>query len=120
MGELRPGAHAQLPVDAAEVRLDRLRAQEERRARLLVCRAARDDESDLKLLGGQLLGRVRVAPPRRLAAGCELRSCALAPGGCAQTLEGLQGLTQRLSCLSAPLGAAETLAEAELGARALE
>src|SRR3712207_8353663 len=45
--------YAQLAVDAPEVRLDRLRAQEERGAGLAVRRAAGDDERDLELLRGR-------------------------------------------------------------------
>ncbi len=87
MSKLRPGAHVQLPIDAAEVRFDRLRTEEEGGARLLVSCAAGDNERNLKLLWGELLGGVGVAPPSCLSCGCELRSRALAPRCRAQTLE---------------------------------
>src|SRR3990170_729463 len=118
--ELRTRADAELAVDAAEVRLDRLRAEEERCPRLAVRRAACDDECDLELLRRQLLCCGGRPPSRLLSGGGEFGVDALLPGRRVEPLEGLERGMEALACLDPPARAAEPLREAELGAGALE
>src|SRR3990170_18645 len=95
--ELCARADAELAVDATEVRLDRLRAEEERCARLAVRRPARDDEGDLELLRGQLLRCGGRPPSRLLSGGGELGVDALLPG---RSVEALEGLERRMEALA--------------------
>ena len=62
----------QLPVDAAQVELDRLVREEERGAHLAVRHPARHVERDLELLRRQLLLLPRLAAAKRLAARAQL------------------------------------------------
>ena len=71
VGELGPRPHAELAVDVAEVELDRLRREEQRRGRLAVRRAARDEHGDLQLARRQLAG-LRAARAAALAGGRQL------------------------------------------------
>src|SRR5919198_2931498 len=58
--QLRPRPHVELAEDPPQVRLDRLRAQEERRGDLAVRHPLRHKQRDLQLLRGEL-ARERVA-----------------------------------------------------------
>src|SRR5262245_25752720 len=118
--ELGPRAHVQLSVDAAQVALDRLRAEEERRARLFVRRAVRDDQGDLELLRSQLFGGVRVPRTRCFARRSQLAARPFGPRRRAELLKSVERLPERLPCVRAFPSAAEPLAEAQLRPRKLE
>ena len=76
--ELAARADAELAVDARQVRLDRLRAEEQVGGRLLVRRAARDAARDLQLLRRQSLA-VALRAARARAGRCRRARGALAP-----------------------------------------
>ena len=65
--QLAAGAHVELAEDAAQVEVDRLRAEEERGADLLVRLALGDVQRDLQLLRRQLVALARLAPAEPLA-----------------------------------------------------
>ena len=110
----------ELAVDACQVELDRLRAEEERRGNVAVRPSLGDLKRDLKLLRGQLLGRRGIASGDRLAARSQLAACLLRPGGRAEPVEELNRAAQMLTRLDAALRASEPLAVEELRPRALE
>src|SRR6266487_2348063 len=75
--EFRARMDLKLAIDARQVELHRLRAEEEAGADVAVREALGDDESDLQLLRRQLLGVARVAPPNVLAGGTQFHACPL-------------------------------------------
>jgi hypothetical protein len=108
----------ELAVDARQVELDRLRAEEERRGDVAVRSALSDLKRDLKLLRGELLGCRGIAPGDRLPARSELAACLLRPGRRAEPVEELNRAAQMLSRVDAVLRASEPLAVEELRPRA--
>jgi hypothetical protein len=66
--EFGAGVDVELAVDACQVELDRLRAEEERGGNVAVRPSLGDLKHDLKLLRGQLLGRGGIASGDRLSA----------------------------------------------------
>src|SRR4051794_9750436 len=90
-GQLGAGAQTELAIDAAEMRLDRLRTHG---SRLVVRGAIRNDEGDLQLLGCELVSRRRLARAGALAAGSELRPSPLRPRLGSQVLERRHRLAQ--------------------------
>ena len=66
--QLASGGDPQLRVDAAQVRIDRTRAQEDLARGFLAGGPGRDETGDLQFLGGEQLGagRAPVSPSRRL------------------------------------------------------
>src|SRR2546430_12528439 len=60
--ELRAGVNVELAVDVRQVKLDRLRAEEERRCDVAIGLAVRDEARDLQLLLRHLLLRGRLTP----------------------------------------------------------
>jgi hypothetical protein len=83
------GVDVELAVDACQVELDRLRAEEERRGNVAVRPSFGDLKRDLKLLRGQLLGCRGIASGDRLSARSQLAACLLRPGGRAEPVEEL-------------------------------
>ena len=65
-GQLGPGAHAELPVDGGDVRLDGPHADEQRRRGVPVGRAGRDQAGDPPLGRGQLAAGPFRGHPRQL------------------------------------------------------
>src|SRR6266567_6825881 len=107
-------------VDACQVELDRLRAEEERGGNVAVRPSLSDLKRDLKLLRGQLLGRRGIASGDRLAARSKLAACLLRPGGRAEPVEELNRTAQMLARVDAALRASEPLPVEELRPRAIE
>src|SRR6476646_6325707 len=99
------GVDVELAVDACQVELDRLRAEEERRGNVAVRLSFSDLKCDLKLLRGQLLGRRGITPGDRLSARPELAACLLRPGSRAEPVEEFNRAAQVLACLDASLRA---------------
>jgi hypothetical protein len=87
----------QLAIDAAEVELDRLVAEEERGADLLVGLSLGHLQRDLKLLRRQLLGLEGLPAGERLAARPQLATRALGPRPRADSLEVLKRPPQLLA-----------------------
>ena len=81
----------------AQVVLDRLRTQEQRRRRLTGRLPAREQQRDLQLLRGQFVDRARVAPAQRLAARGQLGARLLGPRLGIEALERLDRGTQLLA-----------------------
>ena len=81
------GGDAELGVDAAKVRVDGSRAEEEPGCGFLASGACSDDAGDLVLWGVELLCAPWVAALRRLAAGPQLSPGAFGPRVCAEPLE---------------------------------
>ena len=119
-GELRTRVHSQLPVDAGQVRLDGLDAEEQLRRDVLVRAAGGDEAGDLALLRGQFLGHRRRAPAQALAGRAQLAFSRLRPGRGAQSPEAPRGGAQLLPCLDPQAVAAQALAEAQPRAGRLE
>ena len=80
----------------------------------------RDKPGDLKLLGGELVQRARVAPTRRLAARAQLHPPPLRSRSCPEALEFVESGSQVLARVDSTARAAEQLAERELGTTTLE
>src|SRR5438477_12066500 len=109
----------ELLVDVAQVVLDRLRAEEQRRRRLS-CRLARgQQERDLQLLWGQLVERGRVAPSERLAGCRQLGAGAACPWSGAKTFERLERVSKLRPSQNSVPRAAQTLAVGQVGACSL-
>ena len=87
MGEFLAGVDVELLVDVAEVVIDRLGTQEQRRRRLSDGYATGELERDPQFLGCWLVNRGWVAPSQRLAGGGELDPRALGPRSRTQLLE---------------------------------
>src|SRR5215207_7519226 len=113
------GARAQveLAVDAAQVEVDRLGAEEQGRADLPVGLALGGLERDLQLLRRQLLAVARLAAPEPLAGGAKLGRRALCPRPRAEPIEFVVRGAQLAACVDPAAGATQPLAEAQLGAR---
>src|SRR4051794_23938507 len=92
--ELAARRAAELAVDAAQVVLDRLRAEVELRRGLSGRQARGELEGDLQLARRQLVERARIALARRLSRCRELEARALGPGLGAQPAECRVGVAQ--------------------------
>jgi hypothetical protein len=103
-----------------EVELDRARAKEELRGRLLVRSASRDNARDLQLLRGQLVDRARVTFARGLAASTKLGAGTLGPGRCPQLFEELERDPEMFARLLRVTTTPEHLAIDQLGPGSLE
>src|SRR3954467_8512561 len=78
-GELLPGGDAELAVHVAQVVLDRLRAEKQRR-RSLACGAPfGEEDGDLELLRREVVEGARIAATGGLAGGCQLGARKLGP-----------------------------------------
>ena len=77
--ELLARVDPELQVDVAQVVLDRLGAQEQRRGGLARGPAGGEHQGDLQLLGCQLVDRVGLTAAKRLAGRLELGPCPLGP-----------------------------------------
>jgi hypothetical protein len=119
-GELGARSKAELAVDVAEVEFDGLGAQEERSRHLLVRCPSRDGKRDLKLLGSQLLQLSTGLREQPFAGGSELGASAIAPWGGSKVIKHDEGAVEAVSSLARATRTSETLAEAQLSARALE
>ena len=104
----------------AEVELDRLDAEKERRGRLAVRGAAGDDRGDLQLLGRQRIFRPLRRRQHRLARRTQLAAGAVGPRLRAESLERLQSGPEQLARLRSLLAAPQAFAVRQLGAAALE
>src|SRR5205085_9401755 len=102
------------------MRLDRLRAQEERRAGFFVRRTLSDDQGDLELRRRQLIGCERITATDRFTGCADLMSCTVGPGLGAELFERRECRAEVLPRLGPAARPAQPLAEAELGACALE
>src|SRR3954471_18125061 len=118
--ELVAGVDVELHVDVAEVVLDRLGAEEQRRGGLARRLARGEQEPDLQLLGRERVDRAWLAPAQRLARGRELRAGAVGPR---PRVEALERLPRRAPLLAGahPLArATQSLAVGQPRARRLE
>ena len=118
--ELAARADAELAVDAREVGLDRLRAEEEVRGGLLVRRPAGDAAGDLLLLVREPVAVALRAARDALPGPGQLAPGALRPGLRAERLEAGERLPELRACVDPPPRAAQPLAVTEAGARELE
>src|SRR5438309_3139786 len=119
MGKLGPRAEAKLAVDPAQVRLDGLRADEERGACLSVRCSLGDLEGDLQFLQRQLVDCGRYSA-NRFSGGAEFIASAFGPWTGADGLERLQGVVKVIARIAPLLRSSESFAIAELGPRTLE
>src|SRR5215218_1298486 len=82
--QLRTRTEAELLEDVAQVRLDRVRAEEELRRDLLVRQPLRDQARDRELLRREVVPRRGDAPARALTGRSKLGFCPFCPRGCAE------------------------------------
>src|SRR5512132_102950 len=120
LGELGARVDAELPVDVAQVVLDRLRAEKHRGRRLPSGTAVGEEQGDLELLGRQLVERRRVPLPGGLARRLELGTCEVRPWLGAEGVEDADCLPKLLSCPNAPARTPEPRAVAEVRPAGLE
>src|SRR5262249_39988988 len=99
--ELVAGVDVQLPIDVAEVVLDRLGAEEERGCRLARRPAGRAGEGGLELLRRPLGGTAGIAAPRRLARRREFRAGELRPRRRPEQVERVERRAELLACARA-------------------
>src|SRR4051794_21579516 len=118
--ELLPRVDRELAIRVAEVVLDRLRAEEERRRGLPRRPSLGEQERDLELLRRQLVERARLPAPGRLAGRGQLRPRELRPRRGTEVVEDADRPPEALARVATPTGAPEASAVGELGARGLE
>src|SRR5690242_5311289 len=119
-GELLAAAHVELTVRVAEVVLNGLRAQEERRGGLAHGAAAGEEQRDLQLLRCQVVERRRVAAPRGLAGRRELAARPLGPRRRAEVVERREGRAQLVAGVAPTARPPEQRTVGEARARLLE
>src|SRR4029077_2691357 len=106
----------ELPVDLAQMELDRPRAQEQRCRRFLVARSGGDKSRDLELLRREVVDRARPLL-RMLAARTKLAAHPLRPRVCSELLEELERRPKFVARLAAFAFSAKTFASVEPHAR---
>jgi len=120
-GELGAVAHAELAVDVAEVRLDRLGAEEQLGRGFPDGGAVGDDQRDAKFLRGEHVGGGMAAGGWGAdAGGAEFAAGALCPWVGGESLEGSERVGKLVAGVCAAARSAESLAIAQLGAGALQ
>src|SRR5215210_2558771 len=118
--QLRARTEAELLEDVAQVRLDRVRAQEELGRNFLVCESLGNEARDRQLLRRELGPRRGDATARALTRRNQLSLRAVGPRGRPEVGEDIESLAHSLSRFEPPLRAAQALAVTEERARAIE
>src|SRR4051794_40437933 len=111
---------AELLVDVAQVVLDGLRAQKDRRRGLARRPALREQLRYLQLLRGELVQRAGIAPPGGLPGRSQLGVGLVGPAAGAQALERLKRGPQLFACAPPPARSAQVRAVGEARACGLE